>query len=102
VLLALVATGIGYVLFGRPLALPIIASSVTVGDYTNMTDAQAQAAVVNAGLVARFIKSASDTVPANRVIRQNPEAGTKVDHNALVELVISNGLPLVGLPDVRG
>ena len=36
------------------------------------------------------------------MIRQNPQAGTKVDRNALVELVISNGLPLVGLPDVRG
>ena len=101
VLLALAATGIGYVIFGHPLSLPSVASSV-VGDYTNMTDTQAQAAVVNAGLVARFIKSASDTVPANHVIRQNPQAGSKVDRNALVELVISNGLPLVGLPDVRG
>ncbi|HTC29982.1 MAG TPA: Stk1 family PASTA domain-containing Ser/Thr kinase [Candidatus Acidoferrum sp.] len=102
VLLALVATGAGYVLFGHPLSLPNVASSVTVGDYTNMTDTQAQAAVVNAGLIARFIKTASDTVAVNHVIRQNPEAGSKVDRNALVELVISNGLPLVGLPDVRG
>ncbi len=102
VLLALAATGIGYVIFGHPLSLPSVASSVVVGDYTDMTDTQAQAAVVNAGLVARFIKSASDTVPANHVIRQNPQAGTKVDRNALVELVVSNGLPMVGLPDVRG
>ena len=102
VLLAVAATGIGYVIFGHPLSLPSVASSVVVGDYTDMTDTQAQAAVVNAGLVARFIKSASDTVPANHVIRQNPQAGTKVERNALVELVVSNGLPLVGLPDVRG
>jgi serine/threonine-protein kinase len=102
VLLALAATVVGYVLFGRPLALPGVASTVAVGDYTNMTDTQAQAAVVNSGLIARFIKTASDTVPVNHVIRQNPAPGSKVDRNALVELVISNGLPLVGLPDVRG
>ena len=102
VLLALAATGVGYAIFGRPLHFPVVASSVTVGDYTNMTDTQAQAEVVNAGLVARFIKSASDTVPANHVIRQNPEPGATVDRDTLVELVISNGLPMVGLPDVRG
>ena len=102
IVVALFATVAGYVIFGRPLSLPGSPSQISVGDYTNMTDAQAEAAVVNAGLVARFIKSASDTVPVNHVIRQNPEAGTKVDRNSLVELVISNGLPLVGLPDVRG
>jgi beta-lactam-binding protein with PASTA domain/tRNA A-37 threonylcarbamoyl transferase component Bud32 len=102
VLLALLATAIGYVVFGRPIALVNFSASVAVGDYTNLTDTQAEAAVVNAGLVARFIKSPSDTVPANHVIRQNPAAGAKVDRNSLVELVISNGLPLVGLPDVRG
>ena len=102
VLLALIATGVGYVLFGRPFALPTVAASVPVGDYGDMTDTQAEAAVVNAGLVARFYKSASDTVPANHVIRQNPAPGTKVERNSVVELVISNGLPMVGLPDVRG
>jgi len=102
VLLALVATGLGYYVFGRPFTLPNVASSVSVGDYSGMTDTQAEAAVVNAGLIARFYKSASDTVPANHVMRQNPVAGTQVDRNSVVELVISNGLPLIGLPDVRG
>jgi beta-lactam-binding protein with PASTA domain/tRNA A-37 threonylcarbamoyl transferase component Bud32 len=98
--LLLAATGIGYYLFGRP--LPVFNSTIAVGDYRNMTDAQAQQAVVNAGLRSRFVKSPSDTVPANHVIRQNPLAGTKVDKNSLVELVISNGKPMVGLADVRG
>ena len=35
-----------------------------------MTMAQAQQAVVNAGLRTRFTKSASETVPPDRVIRQ--------------------------------
>lgn len=100
VALLLAATGIGYYLFGRP--LPSLDSTIAVGDYTDLTDAQAQQAVVNAGLRVRFIKSPSDTVEANHVIRQNPLAGTKVAKDSLVELVVSNGKPLVGLTDVRG
>ncbi len=96
----LAATGLGYYLFGRPLT-PLDAT-IAIGDFTTMTDAQAQQAAVNAGLRVRFIKSPSDTVPANHVIRQNPLAGTKVAKDSLVELVVSNGKPLVGLTDVRG
>ena len=100
--LALLATVAGYLLFGRSFALPSLAAGVTVGDYRNMTGAQAQQLVVNSGLQAREIKTSSDTVPANRIIRQNPPAGTKVDSNSIVELFVSNGLPLFGLRDVRG
>ncbi len=102
VILAILATGLGYFIFGRPFALPGLGTSITVADYTNMTDTEAEAAIVNAGLVVRFVKSPSDTVEANHVIRQNPAAGAKVEKSSLVELVVSNGLPLVGLPDVRG
>jgi eukaryotic-like serine/threonine-protein kinase len=94
------AVGAGYYLFGRP--LPNLGVTVPLADYTRMTDAQATAAIVNAGLRVKIDKSASDTVPANRVISQNPLPGTSVDKNALVELVISNGLPNVGLPSVLG
>lgn len=97
--LLLLATAIGYALFGRP--MPDLGANIAVGDYTNMTDAQAQAAIVNAGLRVRTVKSSSDTVSTNHVIRQNPEPGVRVDRNALVELVISNGKPMVGLQDVR-
>jgi serine/threonine-protein kinase len=100
VIAGLVATALGYALFGRQ--LPDFAANVSVSDYTNMTDAQAQQAVVNAGLTARFLKTSSDTVPANHVIRQNPAAGTKVEKNSVVELIVSNGLPTFGLRDVRG
>lgn len=100
VALLLFATGIGYYLFGRP--LPSLDATIAVGDYTNLTDAQAQQAVINAGLRVRFIKSPSDTVAANHIIRQNPLSGTQVAKDSLVELVVSNGKPLVGLADVRG
>ncbi|HEY5427430.1 MAG TPA: PASTA domain-containing protein, partial [Candidatus Tumulicola sp.] len=98
--LLLAATGAGYYLFGRP--LPSLDTTIAVANYTNMSDAQAQQAAVNDGLRVRFVKGPSDTVAANHVIRQNPLAGTKVAKDSLIELVVSNGKPLVGLMDYRG
>jgi len=94
------ATAFGYWLFARP--LPNLGATVTVEDYRGMTDVQAQQRIVNAGLSVRFLHTYSDTVPADHIIRQEPPPGTRVARNALVELIVSNGLPLVGLPDVRG
>ena len=94
------ATALGYAIFTR--SFPALAGGIVVGDYTNMTQADAQEAVVNAGLRTRFTTSASETVPPNHVIRQSPLAGTKVERNQVVELVVSNGRPLRGLDDVRG
>ena len=95
------ATALGYIVFARP--LPWFGPGIVVADYTGMTQAQAQMAVVNAGLRTRFTKSASETVPSDHVIRQSPPAGAKVDKNQVVELVVSNGKPLPrGLADVRG
>ncbi len=79
------ATAAGYILFARPFAP--FAGGVFVGDYSGMTLADAQEAVVNAGLRTRFMKSASETVPPDHVIRQSPPAGTKVERNQVVELV---------------
>ena len=94
------AIGAGYYLFGRP--LPNLGTTIPVADYTKMTDAQANTAIVNAGLRARITRSASDTVPANRVISQDPLPGANVEKNSLVDIVVSNGLPNVGLPSVLG
>ncbi len=94
------ATAIGYLLFARP--FPELGGSVVVADYTGMTQADAQEAIVNAGLRTRFTKSASETIPPDHVIRQSPPAGTKVEKNQVVELFVSNGKPLLGLDDVRG
>lgn len=95
-----VATALGYAIFTR--SLPVFAGGIVVGDYSNMTQAEAQEDVVNAGLRTRFTTSASETVPRDHVIRQSPPSGTKVEKNQVVELVISNGKPLLGLEDVRG
>ena len=98
ILALIAATGIGYFVFGKPQ----FANQAVVADYTGMTTAQAQQAIVNAGLRTRFTKSASETVPPDHVIRQSPAAGARVDKNQVIELVVSNGKPLRGLDDVRG
>ena len=100
VIAGLIATVVGYLLFGR--SLPDFAANVEVADYANMTDVQAQQEVINAGLTARFLKTSDDKVPANHVIRQNPAPGSRVEKNSVVELIVSNGLPTFGLRDVRG
>lgn len=100
VLALLAATAIGYAVFTHPWSS--MGNQIAVADYTGMTQAQAQQAVVNAGLRTRFTKSASETVAADHVIRQDPPAGTSVSRNQIVELVISNGKPVLGLEDVRG
>ncbi len=94
------ALGVGYFAFGR--GVPNFAATITLGDFTNLTDVAAQQQIVNAGLVAHIIQSPSDAVAANHVIRQNPAAGARVEKHSVVELIVSNGLPLVGLRDVRG
>lgn len=94
----LAAMAVGYFLVAKPQ----LGGGVLVGDYTGMTQAQAQQAVVNAGLRTRFTKSASETVASDHVIRQSPPAGARVEPNQVVELVVSNGKPLRGLDDVRG
>ncbi|MBV9271434.1 MAG: Stk1 family PASTA domain-containing Ser/Thr kinase [Candidatus Eremiobacteraeota bacterium] len=100
VALLLFAVVLGYALFGRNVIAP--PNGVAIGNYSNMLDTQAQQSLVNSGFNPRIIRTASDTIAANHVIRQNPGAGTKLEKGAPVELFVSNGLPKVGLMDVRG
>lgn len=94
------AMAIGFWVFGRP--LPDFGATLSVGNYVGETDAQAEQDAANAGLTTKIFRSNSDTVPLAHVIRQNPAPGTKVARNSVVELFISNGLPTLGLRDVRG
>ncbi len=101
VAVALLAAAIGYAIVARPFR-GAFSQQIVLGDYRSMKDSQAQQAIANAGLAWRIYKTPSDTVPANEVIRQAPQAGTKVAAGQLVELYVSNGLPTVGLDDMRG
>ena len=101
VILMLAATAIGYMLFGRH--IPSFPShQVLVGNYKNLTYSQAEEQLENLGLAFKITQTPSDTVPANKIIAQNPEAGTGVDPKATVELFVSNGRPVIGLQDVTG
>lgn len=94
------ATAVGFWIFARP--LPDFGATLTVGNYVGETDAQAEQDAANAGLATKVFHSSSDTVPLAHVIRQFPAPGTKVAKSSVVELFISNGLPTLGLRDVRG
>jgi serine/threonine-protein kinase len=44
----------------------------------------------------------NDTIPPDVVIGQNPPPGSKVDPNSTITVVVSDGAPLLGVPDVGG
>ncbi|MGZ3540797.1 MAG: Stk1 family PASTA domain-containing Ser/Thr kinase [Vulcanimicrobiaceae bacterium] len=93
---------LGFVFFGKaPLNNPLV-HNVQVGDYANMSDAQAEQAIANAGLNFKVVQRSSDTVPANKVISQDRPSGSQVPKGTIVKLFVSNGLPTIGLRDVRG
>ena len=96
VIAALIAAAAGY--FATRGSGPQIA----VDNYVGMSDAQAQQAIVNAGLNYKLTRTSSQTVPANHVITQEPAAGVMLAKGAAVQLQISTGMPSVGLRDVRG
>jgi len=104
-IVALLALGLigaaagGYIMTAHPFA-PV--AQIAVGNYVNLPDAQAQKAIVNAGLTYKATRENSDTVPPNRVIRQDPAPGTKIASGSAIQLTISLGPPTVGLRDVVG
>jgi serine/threonine protein kinase/beta-lactam-binding protein with PASTA domain len=98
-LVLVAAAAAGYVMSAHPFA-PV--PQVAVRNYVNMPDAQAQKAIVNAGLTFKATRQTSETVPANHVISQYPAPGTKIASGSAVQLTISTGPPTVGLRDVVG
>lgn len=71
---------------------------VSVPDVLNQTQTEAEATITAAGLVMGTLTSEnSDTVAADRVIRQDPIAGENVSPASAVDLVISLG-SASGLP----
>lgn len=66
----------------------------TVPDIANLTQADAELKLADAGLVAGTIGTdTSATVPAGLVISQDPPAGKKVDKGSAVSFVVSSGPP---------
>jgi membrane peptidoglycan carboxypeptidase len=77
-----------------PVATPSTPAQVAVpAGLVGMLAADAEAAVVNAGLQPAVSKQASTTVPSGTVIQASPAAGTLLDPGGTVTLVISSGAP---------
>jgi serine/threonine-protein kinase len=66
----------------------------------DINDAEDLAAA--AGLNLTKSEEASDTVPADKVIRQNPVANAEVAKGSNVDVVVSSGKDKVAVPDVTG
>jgi serine/threonine-protein kinase len=100
--LALVlAIGLGYFAASRPggpFGGPAtVAPPSVVGE--NVDDARRRLAAV--GLRADVVAVPSETVAADRVVRQDPLPKAAVANGSVVELYVSTGLPVVQLLDVR-
>lgn len=72
-----------------------------VPDVAGMPLPRARAELEDAGFVTRFRREPSDE-PRDRVLRQEPEAGTKVKPDSVVVLTVSAGVETVSVPDVEG
>lgn len=66
-------------------------SSLTLSDYTNMDVNEAKAQLEQAGLKANIIEKYSDSTPANKVLSQEPKAGSSVGAGDLITLYVSKG-----------
>ena len=76
---------------------------VAVPNVTGLTQAAAQLSITGAGLAVGDVTQAhSATVPAGRVISQNPASGTQVLPGTAVALVISRGPQPPKVPNVLG
>jgi len=64
-----------------------------VPDLAGKSQADAEAALTDAGLVGAATQETSSTVPAGTVISQDPPAGTKVEKGSTVSYVVSTGSP---------
>jgi serine/threonine-protein kinase len=82
---------------------PASPEEVQVPMVTGLTEDQARAEIGDAGLeVGEVTAQNDDTVPAGRVIAQDPAAEDFVDPDTAVDLVVSAGKPQVEVPSVVG
>lgn len=75
---------------------------VEVPQVAGLTEKQATEVLEEAGLVVTPVFRFSDTVPEDRAIGTEPGAGTRLQTDAPVTLVISRGSNKVEVPDVVG
>ena len=78
-------------------------SRSSVPDLVGLTEDEARTAIGDAGLaVGDRTFEASEDVPKNQVIRQDPEPDEFVDPGTEIDIVVSEGKPQVEVPFVVG
>ena len=91
------------VVIGAAAAVVVLMGGVTVPDVTGKTEAEATAALEDAGLAVGEVTRASDAeLAAGTVLAQEPAAGTEVDEGSRVALTLSSGPGTAEVPDVVG
>jgi serine/threonine-protein kinase len=99
-LLLLLAIALGYFALRGPIFAP--AKTIVVPDLQGKLAIQAQQQLLGLGVKSTVTTEVSETVPQDRVIRQEPAAGTKIGKDDTVALVVSGGAPRVAVPDAKG
>jgi serine/threonine protein kinase len=74
----------------------------TVPRVKGLSEAAAQRRLRARHLEFAVVRAASRSVARDRVVRQRPAVGTRVDQGATVRLTVSTGPPPVKVPDVAG
>ncbi len=78
------------------------AGGVPVADVTNSTYFDGYNTLTEQGLLVTKISEASDTVPADTIIRTDPIAGTSVPEKTLITVYVSSGKNVVRVPTLIG
>jgi serine/threonine protein kinase/beta-lactam-binding protein with PASTA domain len=101
-LVALVAAiAIGYYVASRPGGIMGGPTSVALPNLVGSTSGDAEKKLDALGLRYEVVTVPSESIAADRVVREDPRAASKVAARTTVQLYVSAGLPTVDLIDVR-
>ena len=100
-LAALLAVVAGYFFAARPGGFLAKPQAIAVENFVGKPVDEAETRLTGAGLAFAVVSVASDVVPADRVVRQDPPATSKLAPHGVVQLFVSTGLPTVELIDLR-
>ncbi|MFG2514925.1 Stk1 family PASTA domain-containing Ser/Thr kinase [Streptomyces sp. NPDC048584] len=77
-------------------------SKVDTPNFIGATKADAEKQATNADLKLTFEEKPCEDQSKGKICDQNPAAGTEVDKDSTVSVVVSTGAPKVEVPDVKG
>ena len=91
----------GYLAFMRGPSWFASTTPLEVADVVGHSTDDAERTLQQSGFHSRVVYAPSDTVPKDRVVRQDPAPPRKLKPGSDVELFVSSGLPSVQLSDLR-